>query len=260
MSAPANGDLRRAMAAVAADRNDETMRALFRALIDSHLLIPVRRADQRGVELAVVEEPDGTTFHAFSSERTLLSALPDGVPYLVLAMPALARMVLDDPSATLVVDPAAPEGGRLNRRDLELLRDRLVPGEGGSAVAAPGGELRVFALSEEPPEPLLRALREAAEREPCVEALHLFEGQLGLGERHLFVGVHLAEGTPGESRAPTLATLSEALRGQLSPNAFVDVVALDDEVLDPVRRAARTIWAGDRAGAEREDGADGTPA
>jgi hypothetical protein len=241
--APENPELRAAMAEVAADRNERTMRRLFERLMESRLLVPVRSANEKGVELAVVREPDGgATYHAFTDEGALTALLPLAAPYVTMAAPALAGTVLEEPGATLVVNPAGPDGGRLSRRDLEMVRDRLLPDAEGSLKAPPGGSLRVLELSEEPPEELVAALRAAAEPQPGVLELYLFEGDFAGSDRHPFVGVRLDPALDEEERRGALARISEAVRPQLDPGAVLDVVALPEELLEVVTEVGRPIW------------------
>lgn len=230
------------MAAVAENRTDETMARLFEALGASRLLVPVQGRTGAAVELAVVVDADGTTFHAFSDEQALLAALGAEAPFVIVDAPALAATALSDPAGTLVVDAGSPTAGRLSRRDLELVRDRLVPGEAGSARAGPGGSLRLFGLSHAPADDLLEVLASAAASQPGLESLHLFEGSFGEGGRHAMVGVRFAAETADGEQRTALAALSNAARPHVARGQLLDVIALSDELVEPVTAVARLVW------------------
>src|SRR2546423_11849219 len=138
VTAPTNDELREAMAAVAEQRDPSTLAALFGALAQSVLLVPVRQEDgtpvanSEGVEIAVERPRDGApTYHAFTDLRALGAAAGASGAYVPMAAPALARVVLEEPDATLVVNAAGPHGGRLRRRDLEMVAQGVPPPEPG---------------------------------------------------------------------------------------------------------------------------------
>jgi type III secretion system (T3SS) SseB-like protein len=230
------------MAAVAENRSEATMGRLFEALGASRLLVPVKGGTGAAVALAVVVDSHGTTFHAFSDEQALLAALGPGAPYVTMEAPALAAVALSDPAGTLVVDAGRPAAGRLSRRDLELVRDRLVPGEAGSARAQSGGSLRLFGLSGAPSDTLLDALAAAAASQPGLASLHLFEGSLGEGDRHAMVGARFAAETSEDEQRTALAAMSSAARPHVARGELIDVIALSDELVDPVTALGRPIW------------------
>jgi hypothetical protein len=198
--------------------------------------VPVLGASEESVDLAVRQEPGGTTFYAFSDE----SALPPGARYVPMPAPVLAGVVLADPGATLVVDPGTADAGRVSRSELELVRDRHVPGSGGVATAAPGAALRVFPLAKEPPAALLAVLREEASRHPGIVSVHLFEGSFTTGERHAFVGVRLAGGLAEHQRVSTLTAIGRAAAGHL---AGADVAELHGELLGAAAAVGRLVYA-----------------
>jgi hypothetical protein len=237
-----NAELQAAMAAVAESRTDETMARLFEALGASTLLVPVKGQANEAVELAVAVGSDGTTFYAFSDERALLTGLDAAAHYVTMDAPTLAAAVLSDPAGTLVVDAGNPGAGRLSRRDLELIRDRMVPGEAGSARAQPGGTLRLFALSRAPADALVAALAAAAASQPSLASLHLFEGSFAEGDRHPMVGARFA-GHPGEDeQRAALATLSDAARPHLGGEELLDVIALSEALEEPVAAVGTPVW------------------
>jgi hypothetical protein len=230
------------MAAVAEGRTDETMARLFEALGASTLLVPVQGQTKEGVELAVAVRSDGTTFFAFSDKRTLRTGLEAAAPYVTMDAPTLARAVLSDPAATLVVDAGSPGAGRLSRRDLELIRDGMVPSEAGSARAQPGGTLRLFGLSRAPAGALVSALAATASSQPGLASLHLFEGSFAEGDRHRMVGARFAGQAPEDEQRAALATLSEAARPHLAAGELLDVIALSEYLEERVAAVGTPVW------------------
>lgn len=237
-----NAELQAAMAAVAENRTGETLARLFEALGASRLLVPVQGRTRAAVELAVVVRDAGTTFYAFTDERALLTGMRADAPYVTMDAPTLAATALSDPAGTLVVDAGSPAAGRLSRPDLELIRDRLVPGEAGSLRAQAGGSLRLFEPSRPLTDALRNALATAATSQPAVESVHLFEGSLGEGDRHPMLGVGFA-GDPAETeQRAAMAALSGAARAEVAPGDLVDLVALTKELEEPVAVVGMQVW------------------
>jgi SseB protein N-terminal domain len=237
-----NAELQAAMAAVAENRTDQTLARLFEALGASRLLVPVQGRTRAAVELAVVVGDEGTTFYAFTDERALLTGMGADAPYVTMDAPTLAATALSDPAGTLVVDAGSPAAGRLSRRDLELIRDRLVPGEAGSVRAQAGGSLRVFRPSRPLTDALLHALTAAAASQPGLESIHLFEGSLGEGDRHSMLGVGFAGDPAEDEQRAAMAALSNAARSELAPGELLDVVAVTKELEEPLAVVGTQVW------------------
>jgi hypothetical protein len=243
MGPVANERLLAAMEAVARNRDPDTMGELFEALGGSRLLVPVHGEDDRGVELAVMEQPDGsTTFVAFTDLKALVAHAGEDAQYVEMDARDLAAVVLDEPSATLVVESGRETGGLLSRPDLALLRDRLVPREDGTATPAEGGSLRLFQLLLPVPPELGQVVARACDRQPGVEEAYLFEGAFGEGARHLFLGLRFDPRSGDEEQAAGRHALAEAARPALGPGQPLDVVGLLPDMLEPVAELGRRIW------------------
>jgi hypothetical protein len=243
MEPVANERLLAAMEAVSRNRQPDTMRELFEALGDSRLLVPVHGEGDRGVELAVMEQPDGsTTFVAFTDLKALVAHAGEDVRYVEMDARELAAVVLDEPTATLVVESGRETGGLLSRPDLTLLRDRLVPREDGTATPAEGGSLRLFPLSLLIPDGLEQVIARACDRQPGVEEAYLFEGAFGAGPRRLFLGLRFGPRSGDEEQAAGRHALAEAARPALGPGEPLDVVGLLPDMLEPVAELGRRIW------------------
>jgi hypothetical protein len=231
------------MESVKRDRGPETMRELFEALGESRLVVPVHGGDDRGVEIAVMEQPDGTTtFVAFTDPKALAAYAGEEARYVDMDSRELAGLVLSEPSATLLVESGRETGGRLSRRDLELLRDRMVPSDTGTATPAEDGALRLFSLSLSVSGDLTRAVARESERQPAVQEAYLFEGAFGAGPRHLLLGLRLDPEASDEEQAAARTALAEAARPALGPGEPLDVVGLLPEMLEPVAALGRRAW------------------
>lgn len=239
---PENPELRAVMAALSAARGQHAAARLFRALAESLLLVPVRAASEQGAELAVVSEVHGRpALHAFTHLGAVEALLARETPTVAIQAPRLARTALSIADATLLIDPGSPVAGRLSRRDLELLRDRLAPGPEGLAVPLPGAGMRLFAAEWLTAE-LSRALRGAAAGIPSILALHAFEGAFAEGERHPLLGVELDPARAAGERRQALASLSQAARAQLPPDTTLDVAELTPAMLDQLDALGEPLW------------------
>jgi len=230
------------MAALSSGRSERAISALFTALAESAVLVPIAAASEQGVELLEVREADGRpAFHAFTDEAALTGALSPDTPRVAVAAAKLAEVVLGVPGATLVLDPGSAAAGRLSRRDLELVRERLAPGPERSAALA-AGALVPLAPAEPLPGALICALEEAALAASEVLALYAFDGVLGEGGRHPLVGARLDPWRPGGERRRALRELTEAARAHLPAEATLDLIALTPALLEPVARAGELLW------------------
>jgi type III secretion system (T3SS) SseB-like protein len=237
-----NDRLLAAMESVKRERGPDTMRELFEALGESRLLVPVHRGDERGVEIAVMEEPEaGTTFVAFTDPKALAAYAGEDARYIDMDAPRLADVVLSEPSATLVVESGRETSGRLSRADLELLRDRLVPEGVRTAAPADAGSLRLFSLSLPVSDALAEAVARACERQPAVREAYIFEGTFGDGPRHLFLGLRFDPDAGEEEQAAARGALAEAARPALGPGEPLDVVGLLPAMLEPVAELGRRV-------------------
>jgi len=119
----------------------------------------------------------------------------------------------------------------------------LLPGGGDDGAFRAEGTLRVFALQAPPSDELLVAARTAFAQEPAVESAHSFEGELGRGPRHLFLGLRLRDGAA--SAAEVLPRISQALRPALPPDSMLDVVELSAAQLEVVEVTGHRVWPAD---------------
>jgi len=231
------------MQAAARAPGEGVLGELFAVLSASEVVVPVRGEGPEGPELAVQEDTDGAvTFFAFSDVQAMRAAAPSETPHVTMSSPVLARTVLAEPRATLVVDAGESHAGRLSRPQLEALRDGLSPTSEETAETTENSDLRLFPLQSELAEPLVAAVRDAAASEEAVHAVHAFEGSFRSGVRHRFLGVAFIPGADPSSREPALRAMVEVSRPHLAPEEPIDIIALEGEVVDPALAAGQLLW------------------
>ena len=252
MTETENAPLVHAMKAIAADRNEATWRALFDALEHATLVVPVRVADgepvgdDEGVEIAVSDGEGGAPrFFAFTGVPQLHAMLGEQTPYSRIDAPDLARVALGYGGSGVVVDGASPYGGELSPRDLELVAERVVPesADADTLRTADDSSLVVRPARGEPPQALLDALERMVADDPGVRGAWIFEGALGSGPPHPFVGLEPAGGAGGDALRPSLERTGQAIAQAIPADAHVDLVPLEGELLDVVRRVGTRVGA-----------------
>jgi hypothetical protein len=234
------GRLREAMAAVARERTDESMRELFAALAEARVLIPVRSVTDAGADIAVIERDGVPMFTAFTSPEALEAFAP-GTASTEGSMRALARLALGE-NGRLVVDPGSPTGGELGRRDMEWVADGLVPDSSGHAQGAQHGTVRIFTLAGELPEGLAEAVARAAGDDDAIRAVYAFDGAFDGGERHPMVGVELAPDVDPDARDAIVEPVARAAREALPAGFSVDVVTLPPPLVEVARVAGTRLY------------------
>jgi hypothetical protein len=238
-----NERLLAAMEAVRTDRGPETMRELFDALGQSRLVLPVRGGGDKGVEIAVMEQPDGaTTFVAFTDPKALAAFAGEDARYVDMDARQLADVVLSDPSATLLVESGRETGGRLSRGDLQLLRDRLAPRDSHTFAPTDDGGLRLFNLSLPVSDALVQAVVQDCERHPAVREAYICEGAFGDGPRHLLLGLRFDPAAEDDEQAAARSALAAAAQPALGPGELLDVIGLLPAMLEPVTALCRRVW------------------
>jgi hypothetical protein len=237
-----NDELLEAMEAMTTAPSEEARRSLHHAVSVASLLVPLENeADGEGASLFVARGDGGAPLFVALTDEDALRAWADGEwPYAVLDGRTVCRFVAEHGADGLVLNPAGPWGGRLSRRDAELVAEGLVPegadGEGLLARGAAGSRVVLRSLRAEPPTELVEAIRAAAERGGA-HSCYLAEGAFGAGNPHLVVGV-----VPGEQGAAELARdIGDAAQPFLAPGEPLDVVPLDDELLATMRDVGRPV-------------------
>ena len=82
--------------------------------------VPIRRTSEQR-ELIAVAGRDGPVLLAFTDEGALARWAAPGTPWASMRMSDLAQEALEQSAASVVVNPAGPYGGEVERRDLEQM-------------------------------------------------------------------------------------------------------------------------------------------
>jgi hypothetical protein len=238
-----NAKLLEAMEAMTTAPSEESRRSLHRAVADADLLVPLEHdaAGEAGAALYVARGDAGAPlFLAFTDEDALSGWAEGEWPHTVLDGRTVCRFVAEHGAEGLVLNAAGPWGGRLSRRDAELVAEGLVPesmeGDGLVARGAAGSRLLLRPLRTEPAPELLEAIRAAAERAGA-RSCYLADGAFGAGDPHLLVGIE-----PGDRGVAEAAReIGAAAQPFLGPGEPLDVVALDDDLLATMRQIGRSL-------------------
>jgi hypothetical protein len=238
-----NEELLDVMEAMTTAPSEEVRRSLHLALRGAVLFVPLEQeaGDEGGAALFVADGDSGfPLFLAFTDEDALRTWAEGEWPHVTLDGRTVCRFVAEHGADGLVLNAAGPWGGRLSRRDAELVAEGLVPEntEGGGLVARGAARSRVFLrpLREDPAPELLEAIRDAADRAGA-RSCYVAEGAFGAGTPHLVVGI-----VPGKRAAKDVERrVGDAAQPLLRAGEPLDVVALDDDLLTTMRQVGRAV-------------------
>jgi hypothetical protein len=233
-----NEQLLEAMEAMSSAPSDEARRSLHLAMGDASLLVPLEEEarGEGGAALFVVRGNGGPPlFLAFTDEDALRAWAQGEWPHVALEGRTVCRFVAEHGAEGLVLNAAGLWGGRLSRRDAQLVAEGLVPeradGEGLAARGAAGSRLVLRPLRREPAPELLEVIRDAAARAGA-RSCYVAEGAFGPGDHHLIVGI---EGG-GQSVEEAAGRVGKAVQPFLGPGEPLDVVPLADDLLTTMRQ------------------------
>jgi type III secretion system (T3SS) SseB-like protein len=246
-----NDELLAAMETMSTGPSEEARRSLHLAVGNANLLVPLEHetGGESGAAIFVEDADQGhPLFLAFTDEDALRAWADGRWPYVGLDGRTVCRFVAEHGADGLVLNAAGPWGGRLSRRDAELVAEGLVPEQEGTdgvlARGAAGSRLVLRPLRKEPAPELLATIRGAAER-AGVRSCFLADGAFGAGSPHLVIGID-----PGALDAADAARLiGDAAQPVLRPGEPLDVVPLDDDLLTTMRQIGRPLLDADAEGA-----------
>lgn len=244
---PGNRVLLDAMFRASGDEVSASHEAVYRALLDAVLLLPVPDEEPVHAEgwtatdepvsvkfISAPPEEDGSwRFLAFTSGSALTRWRPQGCRYIAMRGQDVFDMLIETQAAGLVIDVAGPWGGELPRAIVALLAEGTIPIESGEGVIrlerTPGTEVSVGVPAFPPSDGLVRALGEAAARVPVVAAVSLAQVVSGGGEPHLTAGVRLDPPLETERVGLAMEALVSALNPLLPGGDTVDLLVLDED-------------------------------
>jgi type III secretion system (T3SS) SseB-like protein len=246
-----NDELLAAMEAMSTGPSEEARRSLHLAVGAANLLVPLEHetGEESGAAIFVADADGGhPLFLAFTDEEALRTWADGRWPYVGIDGRTLCRFVGEHGADGLVLNAAGPWGGRLSRRDAELVAEGLVPEKEGAnsvlARGAVGSRLLLRPLREEPAPELLATIRDAAEQ-AGVRSCFLADGAFGSGTPHLVIGID-----PGAVDAADAArVIGDAAQPVLRPGEPLDIVPLDDDLLTTMRQLGRPLFDADAGGA-----------
>ena len=258
--APSNPDLVEAMRAVALQDDLETRRILYRALLESVLLVPTPEAPvdladggwtrlEEGTQVSLVtaQTPAGElALLAFTDTESLMAWKQAGTHYLALPAASLFRLAQQHGVAVVALNPAGPVGGQVRRQEIEMLARGVSPADasaGMSRVRLPQRTMIQVGPPAEPPlEELVQQWRQVLGQHPEVLAAYYFQLAAGEQEADPTVGLHLARELPRpavDALMKPLIAVAQAARISYS----LGFIVLEGEILEAVRGMVPAFWA-----------------
>lgn len=259
-----NSALVRAMHEAGLNDTPHNRRGVHSALLASVLLVPVPEIPEGlGPRIHTVTKPlqlqlttivDNNNIRmttAFTDVEALRNWDPN-TPYLGVKALDLFRLLAETEIQTLVINPFDPirkmirPGGRVTRREIEMLASGVVATEIGRNVAEfrlSQGEKIFVGLPATPPSPsILDRLQKEAPAFPAITALYYFQIATERGGSHTVIGVEIAGSLTQQQRQGMIRSLVQAVRSELTPTGSLDFMFLDGQLGDQVRAVGAVIF------------------
>jgi hypothetical protein len=203
-----------AIARVAVEDTRENREALYKRLLKTEVYVATpeapeqetTRVTEEGETLPVVlvDSDDGPVLPVFTQVDRMLEWRPEGSGYIATAGRTVFRIAEMNRVVRILVNPASPTCGALERPEIEALARGRIPIPGGEAMQS-GTTLRVGTAARPPADDVLAAVREALATEGRAVRAWLFLFQEGGNPPEHAVAVEF-EGTTDD------AALENALR------------------------------------------------
>jgi hypothetical protein len=234
-----NPVLSEAMAAVAERDTPERRQILYRALLDSILIVPTPDAVDENPELLAAEDEDlnfltyendagDTMLIAFTSEDAALNWEPEGLSYIGLRGQDLMQVTVENEIEDMVLNPAGPQTFILDREEIAALAEGRVPDVAGERPPTEGMTVLIGPPEEMPPDDWQSALREVLGHYPSVETAYFFQLHIPpAGSRHV-IGLVLYEGMSREAQERLIADMLKEFETLLPQGQELDFVVLDE--------------------------------
>jgi hypothetical protein len=210
-------------------------RAVYRAFAQADVLVPTD-----GEQVIGAEAPDGTAVGLAFTDTDALSNWAEGdCRWGSLRGSDLCALVLERGGSGLVVNPHGPYGGRLGRRELELVADggaldvERIDEDGLALVVRDPSQIQLRAATTVP-DRILDAATDAAAGVDGVVAVYVLE-VVGPSRTHLALGLELADDARWSEVAPALGG---RLAKSLPPDEYLDLYPLSPEQLAAVRESS----------------------
>ncbi|MDP8942717.1 MAG: enhanced serine sensitivity protein SseB [Actinomycetota bacterium] len=212
----ANPELLAVMRAATEDGTRAGMEAVGNALLDATLLTPGIRDDDGEVWPAGLRQPDGRLeFVCFTDLDAARAWDAEEELWVGVIGSEFIDYVLESSGSRLIVNPAGPFGGALERGDL----DRL-------AIRPRGRDLGALRAPSTPPDaPLRERLGDLVGEVPGLRAVFALEAATVGGAPHPVLGLDLDEGADAGAVAEAVAS---AIRGLVPAGRPIDLLWLSE--------------------------------
>ncbi len=256
-----NGSLLSAIQRAASKPSPRADQAVHQALLASDLIIPTARtvgdptprgqpsADQAlTVPMITIRNDDGQiAMLAFTDEEALRAWCSQGCAWKALHGADIFAMALETRVDRVIINPAGPTGGTLDRRQIASLaesRSERNPGDRAFMQAVPADQTLVLCLPQnEIDSRLLSHVREALGDRQEIAAGYFFEMTIGQGDPHLGIGVEFACPMSPQAVHETMSSIYSEVKGYLPEGQFFDFLPLvRDEMLNMAREHGTQIY------------------
>ncbi len=265
-TAIANPDLERAMDDVAKSDNAQTRESLYRAILDSTLIVAGSvsgdsrevgggsvAGDNTRIALRTIEHPPGNAIlPAFTALDALIAFAGSEVQWVALGARALFQSVLPGNIAEVRVNPfqqgqqITRPGGIVTRREFTALAQGLLPqamiSQNVAQLSVAAKQVMVGKPEREPPAEVLDRLSAYFKQFHDVQAGYLFQ----MGDQHAnstVFGVQFASMPEPQRLDPIMRTAGAILQAMLPPDAFIDFMpVVPGAMLEAVRNSGRAVF------------------
>jgi hypothetical protein len=259
-----NAALLRAIENVASSDNPQNRTNLYRALLDSVLLVPVPEIPgglaegthtlPHPVQIALLQLTDSQQRQvtpAFTDEEALRNWDPN-TPFVGLKADLYFRLVKGMEISAILINPFDPvrkmlrPGGRIMRFEFEALADGILPGRpdasGATFMTFVKGQSVLIGEPATPPSPqILEALSAAGRSAPEIRQLYLFQMSTEEGDSRAVIGIDWRR-EPEDSRARTiLDALAQAVHPFLAGRNFLDFMVVKDSLGEAIRQRGKKL-------------------
>ena len=254
-----NPELLTAMEAIATQDSPANRRALYLALLESELVVPIAKplggnkpglqlvTGTTDVEFVVLQDsPEQTSMLAFTDESAA-RLWKSECYYIASNAVDLFAMALEMNVASIVLNIAGPTArGKLMRWEFQALAASMLPQAdhqlGTSVITPPpDAEVKFSALVNKPSNKFMDGLKKSLASIPEIAAGYLMQAKIGDGAPHLVAGVQLASDPGEEDIRRIMNQLGDKISEFLPQGEFIDFIVIDNELNVPVAPASDAL-------------------
>jgi hypothetical protein len=221
----------------------DARRGIYSAFARAEVLVPALGAEGEPQVLAA-EARDGSPVALAFTDLDALANWADGdCRWGSLRGSDLCALVLAQGGAAVIVNPHGPYGGRLGRRELELIADggalevEQLDGDAEALVVRDPSQLELRPAARAP-QPIVDAVAEAARDVDDVTAVYLLEVD-GPTRSGLAAGVELADVDTWDDVAQALG---RRLSAKLAPGELLDLYPLSPDQRTALEGSAEPVY------------------